>query len=435
MGTRERMMIRATRASRMIVVVALAAAGACASGSRPAAEKQPRLTVTDSVTHLEALAREPMVVQHPSGALFLTGYSGSSDPRAVPQLWRSEDGGVSWSQVDVGTAEEGAAGNSDVDLAIGPGGTLYFVVMGFDQAEGVGRHITVGVSDDLGASWGWTFLSRERFADRPWVEVAPDGIAHVIWNDGSGVMHAMSADAGRSWTEGDRVHPLGGSSHLAVGPAGEIAIRITPASASGHRLDPEADFIAVSGDAGRTWTKHPPPAAQTWSDARPDDELAYSPDLDSLMRWVEPVAWDLAGNLYHLWSEGRDLWLGRSVDGGATWERWRIASDRERVMFPYLVARGEGELAATWYSGVGDRLRGNLVSIRFEGADAPSIVARAAPIMVNAWSRSGDRRDTGGEYLPVTFLQDGALGVVTPVQDPGDGIPALGFTWWRFERQ
>ncbi|MDX1579110.1 MAG: sialidase family protein [Gemmatimonadota bacterium] len=409
------------RPVRSRFLIAAAAVVAATGAPRGASAVQADLVLVDSTAHLGVLAREPMVVEHPRGPLFATGYAGGTDPLAPLHLWRSDDGGSSWHSVDVGTPEEGAAGNSCVDLAVGPEGTLYFLTMGFDREASEGTHITMGVSRDLGASWDWSWLSRDRLDDRPWVDVAPDGTAHVIWNDGAGVSHVVSTDAGRTWTERDRIHRRGGSSHLAVGPAGEVAVRITPASASGNRLDPEADFIAVSTDGGMTWTRHAPPENLVWSGT-------FHPD--SLLRWVEPVAWDESGDLYHLWSEGRDLWLGRSADRGATWERWRIATDEERVMFPYLVARGDGELAATWYSGTGEALRGHVARIFVTDRGAPTM-QYSAPIAVNAWQRDGSRRDTGGEYFPVLFLRDGGLGVVTTIQDPTERVG--GFTWWRFE--
>lgn len=89
--------------------------------------------------------------------------------------------------------------------------------------------MAVAASIDAGQSWHWTVISRNRFDDRPWIDVASDGAAHVIWNDGSGVAHAVSRDRGRTWINLGRVHDHGGSSHLAIGPAGELAVRITPA--------------------------------------------------------------------------------------------------------------------------------------------------------------------------------------------------------------
>lgn len=48
-----------------------------------------------------------MVVEHPSGALFVSGHPRQdprpSVPRMSPNLLRSDDGGAMWTRVDVGT--------------------------------------------------------------------------------------------------------------------------------------------------------------------------------------------------------------------------------------------------------------------------------------------------------------------------------------------
>jgi hypothetical protein len=148
----------------------------------------------------DRLAREPMIVEHPSGALFVAGY-GALDRRTnveTPNLWKSTDGGKTFTRVNVGTTGPGALGNSDVDLAVAADGTLYFVSMTYDNKVNEGVDINIGVSRDVGATWKWTQLSNTRWDDRPWVEVAPDGTAHVIWNDGDGVSHAVSTDRGET---------------------------------------------------------------------------------------------------------------------------------------------------------------------------------------------------------------------------------------------
>src|SRR5439155_6832953 len=192
--------------------------GACAHGpgaAVPGATPSGILAVAQRVDHLDVVGREPMVVEHPDGSLLVAGYG---EPQST--LWKSRDRGATWPRVDVGSEAQGAIGNSDVDLAVSRDGTLYFVNMFFDRAALEGRQIAIGVSRDTGATWVWTTLSQTRFDDRPWVAVAPDGAAHVIWNDGSGVLHTASRDRGVTWSTPTRIHSQGGSSHLAVGPHG-----------------------------------------------------------------------------------------------------------------------------------------------------------------------------------------------------------------------
>jgi hypothetical protein len=76
-----------------------------------------------------AAAREPMIVEHPDGTLFVSGYGyqESGPLQTVPRLWKSADQGATWTTVNVGTEADGAIGNSDVALAVARDGTLYFV--------------------------------------------------------------------------------------------------------------------------------------------------------------------------------------------------------------------------------------------------------------------------------------------------------------------
>ncbi len=411
-----------------MAVSSMLLAASAGGGSTPAAPTQAdTLATSDPVHHLDVDAREPMLVEHPDGALFVTGY-GRDIPTTEqpPRLWKSNDRGATWERVDVGSVADGAKGNSDVDLTVGADGTLYFITMGFDRSVSEGTHVAVGVSRDVGETWSWSDLTRERRVDRPWGRETPGGVLHVIWNDGNGVAHAVSPDSGQSWEERPRIHPRGGSSHLAVGPNGELAVRITPISASGQQFDEDVELIAVSTDEGVNWAKHVPPGDRVWT-PNPANPMAVN-------RWVEPVAWDDDGALYYLWSENDALRLARSTDLGATWRTWTIVRDEQVMFFPYLVARGSGELAATWFSGADDALLVNVALIEAgSGRDLPR-VTKAEPFQQDAWVLSGGarRRDPAGEYVPVAFLADGSLGVVTPIQNGSEGRG--GFTFRKFRR-
>ena len=382
------------------------------------------LVLTGPTNHLDDVAaRETMVVEL-GDALFVSGYGSQVsgvDPNAVPFLWTSGDRGGSWARVDVGTAADGARGNSDIDLAACSDGTLYLLSMGFDRSVGEGVHIAVGVSRDLGGSWTWHQLSEDRFDDRPWIDCAPDGTVHVIWNDGSGVSYVTSTDQGQTWTEHERIHPQGGSSHLDVGPDGQIAVRITPLSASGKQFDEGVELIAVSVDGGSTWAKHQVPGERTW------DPTFSNPELNS--RWVEPVAWDDEGALFLLWAEGATMLLARSLDDGASWSTWTLSNESAMAYFPYLIARGDGELAATWFTGLDNELEAHVAAIQIAAEDGDPEMRRTRSFQPETWREVDEpMRETGGEYLPVIFLANGDLGVTSTIQNRAED--RWGFSWW-----
>ncbi len=389
------------------------------------------LSMAAPVEHLNVVAREPMIVEHPDGTLFVSGYgaafmSGKGTDEAT--LWKSRDGGTTWSRVNVGTKADGAAGNSDVDLAVARDGTLYFATLVFDEKVMEGKQISVGVSKDVGMTWKWTLLSKTRFDDRPWVKVAPDGTAHVIWNDGRGVCHAVSQDGGLSWTEGARINALGGSSHLAVGPSGEVAVRVTPTSAAGTKYDEGVDFIVVSTDGGMTWRKQTAPGYREWN-----------PDYFPVPRWVEPLAWDVRGALYSFWTNLKGIWVARSVDQGTTWTTWRLKECPEVAYFPYLVARGQGELAATWFSGWTGTWQAHVARIDVREGGATPRMAESPPFRPDSWRQNRtwpddpQTPDPAGEYLAVSFLRNGGLVVVSPIQNKSE--KRYGFSLWRVEEQ
>jgi hypothetical protein len=416
-----------------------AIAGACTHGAASLKSAEPSdahhnsLALVQHVTNIDTVAREIMMVQHPNGTLFLGGYGGvwagndTTLRKLHAQLWRSRlwksvNQGSSWTRVDPGDASKGIVGNSDVALAMSPSGILYFVTMTFDGLKGEGQGISVGVSRDAGNTWTWKVLSRNRFDDRPWAAVAPDGTVHVIWNDGSGVQHVSSTDEGVTWSSPARIYARGGSSHLAAGPGGELAARISPASASGNKFDDGMDLLAVSTDAGKTWKTSPAPGNRHWTP--PDSE-------EVIPRWVEPVAWDAKGKLYSLWTDSAGVWLARSNDRGEHWTTWQIEHCAAVCYYPYLIARGDGELAATWFSDRDILLRWHAARVYMHDSDEQPRISLSAPLGIDAWfpERKSDKlhRDTGGEYLAPIFLQSGDIAVATVIQSPS----RQGFEWWR----
>lgn len=401
---------------QLVRLVMLGAGAACASGrgGRVAAS----LPLVEQVTTVGTRTREPMLVQHPNGTLFVAGYAVASQG-----VWMSTDLGKRWTPVTFGENSVGLIGNSDTDLAVAPDGTLYFASMTYDRSVFEGTQIAIAVSRDAGATWNWSLLSRNRYDDRPWVKIAPDGAAHVIWNDGNGVHHRISRDRGASWVTMPRISERGGSSHLAIGPGGQIAVRVAPISASGNRNDPGVDSLRVSTDGGATWQSNAAPGHPVWS-------------ATSLDRWVEPLAWTADGQLFAAWTEGTDVWLGRSTDLGATWRSWTLARGTSKAFYPYLAISAKNELAVTWHAGAADSLRWHLATLNAPIDTSLGPVRTSGPMLLDAWTWPADKpdvapvRSSAGEYLAALFLRDGGLAVVTPVQSKARD----GFTWWRFVR-
>jgi hypothetical protein len=198
-------------------------------------------------------------------------------------------------------------------------------------------------------------------------------------------------------------------------------VRIGPIAASGNDFDEGVDSIAVSSDDGDTWQMRAVPGDRQWS------RIATS--SGALPRWVEPIGWSADGQLYYLWSEGNELWLGHSDDLAATWDRSQLVSGESPLYYPFMSVGSDGRIAASWFSGFGPELRAH-VGLIGRGERVP-VLDGTRPLEVDAWRmQDGQRvRDTAGEYVPVAFLADGSLGAVLPIQESEGG--SGGFTWLR----
>jgi hypothetical protein len=102
--------------------------------------------------------------------------------------------------------------------------------------------------------------------------------------------------------------------------------------------------------------------------------------------------------------------------------------------YPYLTARGSGELAATWFSGAGANLQWQACRIQMSDRGELHLI-RSPLLTIDSWSVTDAHgnlpaRDTAGEYLAVLFLRDGSLAVVSPIQNAAE--KRFGFSFWTF---
>jgi len=383
------------------------------------------LVVKNKIDHITTLAREPMIAEHPNGNLFLTGYRNASD---IPQLWKSTDLGKNWVSVNVGTYEMGAQGNSDVDLYIDEEGDIYFLSMtytkvpseleGFDFSSMKGEQITLGISRDAGETWDWQTISKSNYDDRPWITSTSNGDLHIIWNDGNGVHHKISNDKGRTWLLQPKIYPKGGSSFLASGYNNQLAVRVSPLSASGGKFDEGIDLIRLSIDNGKTWQDVKLPGTRIWTQ-----------DFSNVPRWVEPLAWNKKDRIYTLWSEGKTLKLGISPDFGKTWQEHVVINDQDTLYYPYMKI-DEDNILCSWVSGFNKNIKHHAAILKLDNKELT--VHRIEPQKLDIWSRFavGDyQRSTGGEYFPIIQLSNGNIGMVTTIQN--QRADRFGFTWWE----
>ncbi len=390
-------------------------------------QNRTELIIKNRIDHLESLAREPMIAEHPNGSLFLTGFKNDAD---VPQLWRSTDQGKNWQAVDVGTYEMGAQGNSDVDIFIDGEGTIYFLNMTFSKLMGdnkssegdtpKGKQINLGISRDGGHTWKWQAISKNDYDDRPWITASTNGDLHIIWNDGKGVHHTISKDKGETWMLRPKIHHKGGSSFLAHGSRNQLVVRVTPLSASGNIFHKGTDLAKISLDNGLTWKDIQLPGTRNWA-----------VEENMVPRWVEPMAFDERGNLYTLWSEGTVLKLGISADHGENWREEIIYKGGHMAYFPYLEPMGN-TLLCTWVSGFEEDLRHHAAALSLSETEV--FAHELQPQQLDIWSRfvtEDYQRTNGGEYFPIIPLSNGNIGMATPVQNKKG--KRLGFTWWELE--
>ncbi len=317
---------------------------------------------------------EPNMAILADGTIFLTAPVGSVERPNVVEgaawLWRSQDDGATWEILrepnrlaGIATPNSGAGTfcSCDADVATSADGWTYYTDWWIAGFFGPGNYL-VERSPDGGDTWESVPvtipLPEGQSIDRQWITAGPDGqvlltylqfgdvVSNVMQtgNGGFEVRAVRSADHGETWSDSVTVFPDDGGSplhgHPFLMPDGAFVVPVGDVDTSDYLDDPGAVRVAVSRDAGATWTEHEVARVETRFDGV----------------WPVAGAADEAGNMYVAWSaddgeQGSRVWLASSSDGGVTWSSPTDLSGPGFHALPWVAARGDGTVAVGWYGG------------------------------------------------------------------------------------
>jgi hypothetical protein len=293
--------------------------------------------------------RMPNLAVGPSGELAVTYQWRRDVPRTKQiRLARSQDGGKTWthSETPIDTA----------GTAFSPQG-----------AWGAGRKLVIVWEDERARARAWTIYSRrssdggatwdaEQVVSRFPEDFAGDThFSPSLVSDGQQTFHAVwiavrsgrnrlylsrSVDGGQTW--GDPVDLSGPGQTIfqpRIARAGDRMVIVWQDA----RMGRNRVFAVASSDKGATWSA--PVQVDHLAPEVPAD--AYAPAVLMTPTGEVLVAWQDTRN-------GRDdIFVGRSLDGGRTWEKERVRMDMDEpgtafARAPAIARSNDGRIAVVW---------------------------------------------------------------------------------------
>lgn len=409
------------------VLAALILAG-CAS---PAA---PRPDAPDAVggalrflppvpVSMEWPGAEPVVAVTSDGVIFTEGIGRAANGN-VNKVWRSVDGGASWT--DVTPPALGQERSNDGFVAVGNGDRVYAANV-FQTTFQLYR------SDDGGASWvplpipkvpalmhrHWVVPTGERTVHvavegfppgfLPYLAGQP-GLDAVQGTPNDGMWYLRSDDLGETWTLPRHVDPQ-------VNFAGQGPLVASP---DGRRLyvpryEDAAGAFAPTYEKGRWYLLASEDGGDSW-------ERREMFDLTSELSTAVPgLAMDAEGTLHFVWTQAdagsSRLRIARSTDGGRSWTA------------PQPIGPANGTMAMAWVAA-----RGTDLGLMWYAADVEGPASQVdAPWFVDYMEISAN----GARVVRVTpqSVHQGNVCARGPACGPGEDRRLLDYPWLVFDAE
>ena len=271
-------------------------------------------------------ASEPGIDVAPDGTLYINAPVGvlSSVPGSPSNVYRSDNGGVSWLKLP-SSLKGNLPGGGDSDIAILPNGTLAETDLWLGSS-------TVATSSDKGQTWTAQPVQGVLVQDRQWVAATSGGrIYHVVHQIPSGLWVSRSVDSGLSY-------PQQTLASTALDQTGCICPPGNIVAEDGGLLGDKVGGVYATSVGGVGFYRSTN-GGLTFTNTTP------GPASSATTNGAFPVVADAgAGRLFVVWQavEGNrsTVWLNTSTDFGATWGTPRQIVTSGTSLYPWVAAHG-----------------------------------------------------------------------------------------------
>jgi hypothetical protein len=340
---------------------------------------------------------------------------------AGTDTWKSYDGGKTWQYLGQPDGAQAAAalglrgvglGGGDEDIAIGSSGVVNVTSLWLGSA-------TESVSNTGGATWTENPLATDVPGDdRQWIASDGPNIVYLTYKQlgaalsgTESILALKSTDAGLTFTQvGVVTTPESG-----VQPGDQGNITVDPNNHAVYTVfigsNSNEVYLAKSVDGGQTWVL----------------KLVFQDHAGANLANVFPnVAVDSASNVYVAYSDGTNIHLTVSRDGGTTFSapvRVNNGATSKTALAPWIVAGSAGKVNITWWgtsSSSNMDLNAQWQVFMAQSLNALNSVptfsqAAATPVMhvgaicVNGTGCASGTRNLAEYFAPTSFIEGSEL--------------------------